>query len=92
MKTLFVSIGILCVISASAQVKKTNNNKPGKITVAKYSKTNMLKKSKTTTNILSSTNNYSAKASTGIQSKKDFSISDPTILALNARANGALVV
>ena len=91
MKKLLVSMCILFVITASAQERKNKINKqPGKTIVTKKSKINT-GKDKTTQSpvLLSSTNSYMAKSGISVTSNNNFTISDPTIVALNARANGA---
>ena len=91
MKKLLVSMCILFVITASAQERKIKINKQaGKTIVTKKSKINT-GKDKTTQSpvLLSSTNSYMAKSGISVTSNNNFTISDPTIVALNARANGA---
>ena len=91
MKKLLVGICVLSFITASAQVKKNITTKqPGKTVLAKNSKAIKIKnKPNGSTTVLTATNNYSAKSGSPVLLNKKFSISDPTIVALNARANGA---
>src|SRR5687767_5266649 len=91
MKVLFVSICMMCVITTSAQVKKnTTTKQPGKTIMHKNSKTGTVKnKPKPQANLLTTTTSYSAKTTSPDVINNKFSISDPTIIALNARANGA---
>lgn len=79
-----------CVITASAQVKKnTSTKQPGKTVLLKNPGTGAIKNKTKSAVVLSTTNSYSAKTSSPVLTNKKLSISDPTILALNARANGS---
>ena len=91
MKKLLVSMCILFVTTASAQERKNKINiQPGKTIVTKKSKINTVKhKIIESPVLLTSTNNYMAKSAIPLPLSNNFSISDPTIVALNARANGA---
>jgi hypothetical protein len=91
MKKLLVCLLVLCAVTASAQVKKKNNNgiKKNKTVIQKNTKNDKSSIAISSPTVLTNTASYTAKFLPPVSLNRSYSIADPTVLALNARANGA---
>jgi hypothetical protein len=95
MKTILVSAVFICLLdfSANAQTQQKAKSNPSKTNSTKTvtkGKLNSTKTSELNSVSLSATSSHNAKTTVGsMSSTNTYTISDPTLLTLNARANGS---
>jgi len=92
MKKFILCICSVCLLTliSSAQRNKIASNRAGKTTVKKSAKSTPANSANTTQAIiLNSTASYSARSGSNLSMADRYSITDPTVKALNARASGA---
>jgi len=91
MKRMIMCAGIFLLVTANAQSQTKLKNEKAKHPQGKTASTNKETLNTTGTSTLNSTGNYSAKAITpGLSTwKNNYSVSDPLLTTLSARANGA---
>ena len=87
MKRIMLFISILCFLAVSALAQSNQKKKSATKTQASKTKQSSAEVNTQSTTVLSASNNYSAK--TNSPGASVYTISDPTIRTLNARANGS---